>query len=100
MNGQERKWGPLSRTTARRVGRFWEDMKGKVDVFLEKVRKRRKVQVELRIEGGRKRAWFVEKTPEQPQRRPEEKDDETVTEEASEDSVTVEDPVAENKPPE
>ena len=40
--GSERRWGPLSRTTARRVGRFWEDMTGKVDVFLEKDRKREK----------------------------------------------------------
>ena len=72
-------------------------MRGNVDVFLEKDGKRENVQVELRVEGGRKRIWFVEKTPEQPQRRPDEKGDETVTEEASEDSVTVEDPVAEEQ---
>ena len=73
-------------------------MKGNFDVFIEKDGKRENVQVEMRIEDGRKRTWFEENTPEQPQRRPEEKDDKTVTEEASEDSVTVEDPVAETQP--
>ena len=96
-SGQERKWGPLSRATAWRVGSFWDGMKGQVDVFLEKDGKRKKVQVELRIEGGKKRFWFVEKAPEPPQRRLDEKDDESVTEEAGEDSATVDDPVAERR---
>ena len=72
-------------------------MTGKVDVFLEKDGKMEQVQVELRVEGGRKRGWFVEKKPEQPQRRSDEKDDETVTDEMGEDSITVEDPVAEEQ---
>ena len=45
------------------------------------------------MEGGRKRTWFVEKKPEQPQRQPEEKDEETVTEVVDKDSVMVDDPV-------
>ena len=73
-------------------------MAGNVDVFLEKDGQRKEVGVELRLEGGRKRFWFVEKTPERPQFQPDDKDDETVTEDASEDSVTVEDPVAETQP--
>ena len=73
-------------------------MTGKVDVFLEKDGKRKQVQVEVRVEGGRKRFWFVEKSPEQPQRRPDDKDDTTATEDASEDSITVEDPVMETQP--
>ena len=44
-NGQERMWGWLSRSTAWRVGSFWDGMKGNVDVFLEKDGKRKKVQV-------------------------------------------------------
>ena len=39
-NGQERMWGWLSRSTAWRVGSFWDGMKGNVDVFLEKDGKR------------------------------------------------------------
>ena len=33
MNGQERTWGPLSRSSAWRVGSFWDEMKGKVKDF-------------------------------------------------------------------
>ena len=40
--GSERRWGPLSRSTAWRVGSFWDGMKGNVDVFLEKDGKRGK----------------------------------------------------------
>ena len=36
-------------------------MKRKVDVFLEKAQERKQVQVELRVEGGRKRFKFVGK---------------------------------------
>ena len=55
--------GPISRTTAWRVGCFWEDMDGKVKVFLEKDQQRKEVQVEIRIHGGRRMVWLeVEKT--------------------------------------
>ena len=97
-NGHERTWGPLSISNAWKVGCYWDDKKGKVDVFLEKDKKRKKVRVELRVEGGRKRFWFVEKTPEPPQRRPDERDDESVTEEACEEPVADDNPVAEEHP--
>ena len=94
-SGHERRWGPLTRTNAWRVGRFWDDMKGKVDVFLEKPQERKQVKVELRVQGGRQKFWFVEKTPETPQSRPEERDDDSITEEVDEESVAVGDSVTE-----
>ena len=71
-------------------------MEGKVDVFLETSQERTQVQVELRVRGGKQRFWFEEKTPEPPQRRPEEKDGDTVTKEAVKETVVVDDHVTEN----
>ena len=51
-NGLERKWGPLSGSSAWRAGSFWEEMDRKVKVFLEKDGKRDEVHVEKRIQGG------------------------------------------------
>ena len=59
--GKERKWGPLSRITAWRAGSFWEDMEGKVKVFIQKGETKSEVTVEERIQCGRKMFWFVEK---------------------------------------
>ena len=61
MRVGKREWGPLSRTTAWRAGRFWEDMERPVKVFIQKADKRTPVEVEERIEVGRKRLWFEEK---------------------------------------
>ena len=71
-SGSERKWGPFSRPVAWRVGCFWEDMKGKVKVILEKDGTRTEVEVLKRFERGREYIWFKEKKPEQPhQKKPE-----------------------------
>ena len=61
----KRECGTISRTTAWRAGRFWEDMEMTVKVFMQKGDKRTP-EVEERIEGGRKRFWF-EGNPPQPQ---------------------------------
>ena len=63
QSGQVRTWGPLSRRSAWRAGRFWDDLDGKVKVFLEKDGKRKKVGVEIRIQGARQAFWFVEMNP-------------------------------------
>ena len=47
---KERMWGPLSRASALRVSRYWEDMDLNVTVFLDKNGERKKVDVEKRIE--------------------------------------------------
>ena len=96
-NGRERRWGPLSRSNAWRVGCFWDDMKGKVDVFLEKDRKRKKVQIELRVQGRRRWFWFVEETPKPPRQKPEEKEDEHLIVEEDEGSATEDDPASEEQ---
>ena len=69
--GKERKWGPLSRSTAWRAGSFWEDMEGKVKVFIQKGETKSEVTVEERIQCGRKMFWFEEKPVPQPQERQE-----------------------------
>ena len=92
-NGREMKWGPLSRASAWRAGSFCLESDREVTVLLEKDGTRKEVEVLKRLEGGRERVWFVEKNPQPPQHRPGEKDDESVTEEAGKESVTVDDPV-------
>ena len=62
--------GPLSRRSAWRAGRFWDDLDGKVKVFLVKDGRREEVGVELRIQGARQSFWFVEMKP-QPSQQPE-----------------------------
>ena len=67
-DGRERKWGPLSRSTAWRAGSYWEDMGGDAKIFLEKDGKRNEVSVEKLVGKGRRRFWFKKKKPEpQPQ---------------------------------
>ena len=56
-----RRWGPLSRTTAWRVGCFLEDLQGGVKVFIRKDGKMAEVEAEKRFEGGREKFWFNEK---------------------------------------
>ena len=96
-NGQERKWGPLSRANAWRAGCFCDDMKGEVDVFLEKDGTRKEVEVLRRFERGSERVWFKEKTPQPTQQQPEaprqqpEGGDETVAVDADEESATEDD---------
>ena len=65
---RSRTWGPLSRTTSRRVGCFWEEMQGAAKVFIKKDGKMEEVQVVKLIERGRERFWFEEKKdrPQQP----------------------------------
>ena len=75
--GKERKWGPLSRTTAWRAGSFLEDMEGKVKVFIQKGETKSEVTVEERIQCGRKLFWLVEKPAPQPQDRQAEGNDQT-----------------------
>mgnify|MGYP004662545421 CR=1 FL=1 len=84
----EKRWGPLSRTTAWRAGSFWEESNGSVKVFLDKDGKRAEVQVEKLVGKGGPRFWFSKKTPEPPQTQNQEKDksvteteDESITEE-------------------
>ena len=57
-SGRERKWGPLSRANAWRAGTFWEDMDREVKVFIVEEDKRKEVDVEKRLGGG-KRAVLV-----------------------------------------
>ena len=64
--GRQRKWGPLSRVNAWRAGTFWEDMDRGVKVFIVEEDKKKEVDVEKRLEGGREWFWFKEKLP-QPQ---------------------------------
>ena len=45
LSGQVRTWGPLSRRSAWRAGRFWDDLDGKVKVFLEKDGKEKKSEL-------------------------------------------------------
>ena len=79
-NGLEKKWGPLSGSSAWRAGSFWEEMDRKVKVFLEKDGKRNEVHVEKRIQGGRICFWFDENIAQPPQQPQEcEVDDETET---------------------
>ena len=79
-NGLEKKWGPLSGSSAWRAGSFWEEMNQKVKVFLEKDGKRNEVHVEKRIQGGRICFWFDENIAQPPQQPQEcEVDDETET---------------------
>ena len=73
-NGVERKWGPLSRASAWRVGSYWEDMGGDTKILLEKDGARKDVDVEKRVGKGGPRFWFKEKKLE-PQQQPEEKRD-------------------------
>ena len=67
MDGKERRWGQLSRSVALRVGCFWEDMDREVKVFLENDGRKKEVQVEKRVEGGRPSLWLTER-PEHPRR--------------------------------
>ena len=61
QNGQERSWGPLSRTNAWRAGCFWQEMEEKVDIFLVKDGTRKVVEVLKRFERGREYVWLKEK---------------------------------------
>ena len=97
-SGGERKWGPLSRSTAWKAGSYWEDMGGDTKIFLEKDGKRREVSAEKLVGKGGPRFWFKEKTPEPPQQ-PERRDDQPVAEEASDESTTEDDPVTEVETP-
>ena len=36
QNGEERNWGPLSKTNVWRAGSYLEDMDGEAQVFIEK----------------------------------------------------------------
>ena len=54
-DGREKTWGPLSRSSARRAGSFWEEMDRTVKVFLEKDGKRDEVHVRRGFKEGR---WF------------------------------------------
>ena len=65
-DGREACCGPLSRHSAGKAGRLWEDLRGEVHVFLEKDGQRKEVQVEKRVEKGKPRFWFVEE-PQPPQ---------------------------------
>ena len=89
--GRERTWGQLSRATALKVGRLWEDTGRKIKVFLEKDRQRKEVFVEIRIQGGREKVWFVENP--QPLHQREGGDDQAITEDDVVETVTEEDPV-------
>ena len=64
--GEERSWGPLSKSNAWRAGSYLEDMDGKVGVYLEEDSKRRAVQVEKWIDGDREWFWFREKNQQLP----------------------------------
>ena len=70
-NGLEKKWGPLSGSSAWRAGSFWEEMNRTPKVFFRKDGKGDEVHVEKRIQGGRICFWFDEKTP-QHHRQPQE----------------------------
>ena len=78
--GRERKWGPLSGTTAWRAGSFWEDMKMTVKVFIQRGEERKEVGVEKRTQGGRKIFWFCEKPSPHPQERQDVGDDQPIQE--------------------
>ena len=88
--------GPLSRSSAWRVGSFWEDMGGDAKILLEKDEKRMEVSVEKLVGKGGPRFWFKEKKPEPPQQPPQgEGGEESVTED---DPVTVDDSATEDDP--
>ena len=59
-NGCERKWGPLSQTSAWRAGSYWEDMDGDARVFLEKDGERKEMEVEIILKRGRPKFTFKE----------------------------------------
>ena len=67
-NGEERNWGPLSRSNAWRAGSYWEEMDGEALVFLEKDSVRRDVEVEKMINGHNEWFWFREKRTNSPTR--------------------------------
>ena len=91
-DGQERKWGPLSRTSAWKAGCFYKEMKGDAKVFLEKDGKRAEVGVEKQVGKGGPRFWFKEMKPEPPQQQQveESRDDQPVAEEVVDESTTEE----------
>ena len=80
-NGCERKWGPLSQTSAWRAGSYWEDMDGDARIFLEKDGVRKEMGVEMTLKRGNPKFTFKEKKSEKPQQPPEENDDDHITEE-------------------
>ena len=89
-NGLERKWGPLSRTTAWRAGSYWEEMERDAKVFLEKDEKRTEVTVQ-KVAGKRgPRFWFKEKEPEPPTQHKGEGGNESITEDEVDESITEE----------
>ena len=65
-SGQERTWGPLSRTAAWKAGCVWEETKGDVKVFLEKGDEKKEMSVEKFIGEDGPRFWFNDKTPDPP----------------------------------
>ena len=89
-DGQERKWGPLSRASAWKAGCYWEKTKGDVKVYLEKDGKRAEVGVEKRVGKGGPRFWFKEMKPEPQQQVGEKRDDQPVAEEVADESTTEE----------
>ena len=96
--GRERKWGPLSRSTAWKAGSYWEDMGGDAKIFLEKDGKRSEMSVEKVVGKGGPRFWFKDMKPDpQPQRQqrqqrqqPEEDGEGSTTEEVADGSTTEE----------
>ena len=80
-NGCERKWGPLSQTSAWRAGSYWEDMDGDARVFIEKDREGKEMEVEMTLKKGRPKFTFKEKKSKKSQQPPEENDDDHITEE-------------------
>ena len=58
---KERRWGPLSRANAWRVGSFWEDMNRDLKVFLDKDGERKEAEIEKVIRSGRARFMICEK---------------------------------------
>ena len=88
-SGEEKKWGPLSRNMAWKAGCFWEESKGAAMVFLEKSGEKKEVSVEKLVGKDGPRFWFKDKKPDTPKEQAEERqDDQTVTEEAADESTT------------
>ena len=87
--GRERRWGPLTRTTVRRAGTFWEKKEGTAKVFIEMGGERREAEVERKTERGRPRFWIEEKNPptsQEPERREDEPTPEVIVDTMDEDT--------------
>ena len=87
--GRERRWGPLTRTTVRRAGTFWEKKEGTAKVFIETGGEKKEAEVEKRNERGRPRFWIEEKNPQtsqEPERREDEPTPEVIVDTMDEDT--------------